>query len=115
MSIESSVITALSAVAGGRVYPQAAPEKAAKPFVIYKARTKPVTAISGAVLAWQTEIVFECWAGTYQGALDVATSVASALSASSLRGVPIEAAEDGYDPAVDEFVRPLAYEFVASP
>lgn len=114
MSIEAQVITALSAVAGGRVYPQAAPEKAAKPFVIYKASAKPLTTLAGAVIAWQTEIIFECWAATYQGALDVAGSVAVALAASNLRGVPIEPGEDGYDPAVDEFVRPLAYEFVST-
>lgn len=111
MSLESDVVTALAGVAGGRVYPLAAPEKAAKPFVVYKPQANPLVLLNGSIAAHRTLMVFECWGETFASAMSTAAAVQSALAASSLRGVAVDPPEDGYDPQVDEYVRPVAYNF----
>jgi hypothetical protein len=111
MSVESDLVTALAAVAGGRVYPLAAPEKAAKPLVIYKPQANPLVLLNGSIAAQRTLVVFECWGESFASAMSTATAVQAAIAASALRGVAVEAPEDGYDPQVDEYVRPVAYQF----
>ena len=114
MSIEQSIVTALAAVAGGRVYPIIAPEKAVKPFVVYKASVAPIMLLSGAIVGNKTQVVFEAWAATYAAALTTAASIQAALRAAGLHGVALPAEEDGYDIATDEYVRPLIYEFLST-
>jgi hypothetical protein len=115
MSVESQVTAALAGVAGGRVYHQAAPEKAVKPFVICKSTAEPLQLLSGVVYATRTQIVFECWAADMQAAIDLAGAVTTALVVSTLNPSAIEPPADAYDPAVDEYVRPVAFEFLTAP
>lgn len=114
MSIEASVVAALATVAGGRIYPLAAPEKAIKPFIVYKPKTEPVMTLGGAVVAHITTILFECWGETYASALSTASSIYPALQAANLYGAPADPPEDGYDPNVDEYVRPVALTFTST-
>jgi hypothetical protein len=113
MTIEASVVTALAAVAGGRVYPIVAPEKAVKPFVVYKPKTTPITLLSGSIIGNKTLIVFEAWGNSYSEAMTTAAAVQTAIIAASLHGVGVEPPEDGYDMQTDEYVRPLAFEFLS--
>ena len=111
MSLETDVVAALSGVASGRVYPIVAPEKAPKPFVVYKARSLPISDLSGAILAHTLDVTFECWGETNASALTTAGAVQAAIVASALHAIPTEAPEDGYDPEVDEYVRPVSFQF----
>lgn len=112
MTIESDVVTALAGVAGGRIYPIVAPEKAAKPFVVYKAQVEPITLLNGSVIGHKTILVFEAWGKNYADAVTTCAAIQPALIAAGIYGIPVEPPEDGYDPQVDEYVRPLALSFV---
>lgn len=109
MTIKSDVIAIMTGIA---IYPGAAPQDAAKPFVIYKvAPSTPVNTIHGTCPITGSEFIFECWAATALGAETLAASVRSLIDASSLIKERIPAPEDGYDPDVDEYVEPVAYRF----
>ena len=114
MSIQSDIVTALASVAGGRVYPEAAPEDAALPFVIYR-RTlyEPVMTLTGYAGATRSAFMFECWATTKAVALSTAAAVQSAIEAAA----PITtkyrepASGEDFEPASDQYVEPVAYTF----
>jgi len=112
MSIQSQIVTALAAVAGGRVYPQAAPQDAAKPFVVYRtAASEPVMTVHGYAGLTRSQFVFDCWAGTALSALDTADAVRVALEIPTLTWVRETAPENGYSPESDEFSESVTYSF----
>lgn len=113
MSFQSDLMTALSAVAGGRIYPQAAPENAAYPLVNYRILNKsPIATIDGVVHATDYQVVFECWAKTYASALSTAESVRAAVIASGLNYSPTEEPGEDYEPQVDSYMEPVYYIFL---
>ena len=113
MTIQSDIVTALSGVASGRVYPQIAPENATYPLVNYRIINKaPITTIHGTTLATDYTVVFECWATTYAGALSLADSVRSAVSASTLNHVQTDEPGEDYDVQADSYMEPVYYVFL---
>lgn len=111
MSVEAALVAALSGVAGGRVYPIVAPEKAVKPFVVYKAQAEPIVDLAGNILAHATTVTFEAWGETYASAVATAAAVQTAIRASGLAASAVPTPEDGYDTQVDEYVRPVSFQF----
>jgi len=112
MGIQAEIVTALASVAGGRVYPQVAPQSAAKPFVVYRMTgSDPLMTIDSVVHITRYSFVFDCWAGTAQSALDIAASLRTALEIDSLKWVRDPAPENGYSPESDEYVESVAYSF----
>lgn len=113
MTIETDVVSVLTAAGVTAVYPSAAPQDAAKPFVVYRvAKAQPITTIHGTTVITGSDFVFECWAANVEGARTLASSVRTAIDASvTLTKERIAAPEDGYDPDVDEYVEPVSYRF----
>lgn len=118
MSIQSDIITALIGgspqVADGRVYPQAAPQNAALPLVVYRrVNSEPLMTLLGYAGTTKHIFVFECWASTYAAALSLADSVRGAIeSAAALQPCYREQGDpDDYEPAVDQFVEPVLFSF----
>ena len=118
MSIQSDIVTALSIgspsiSAESRVYPQAAPQDADLPFVVYRRLSQePIGTIhSAAPAATRSVFVFECYAKTYAAALTLADQVRSAITSSALEAYPSASSGEEYIPAVDEFMEPVQYEF----
>lgn len=112
MSVQSEIVTALAAVAGGRVFPQAATADAVKPFVIYKNNgSEPVMTINGYAGITRTSFTFDCWGATAQSALDTAASLRTALEISSFKWVREPTPDNGYDSESDEYVEPVVYSF----
>lgn len=115
MSIQSDIISALSAVASGRVYPQAAPQDAAMPFVIYRrVSQEPITTIhDSSVRATRSQFVFECYAETFAAALDLADTVRAAFLAASptLDVFPVPSSGEEYAPAIDAYMEPVELGF----
>ena len=115
MSIQSDIISALSAVASGRVYPQAAPQDAAMPFVIYRRLSQePLTTIhSASVVATRSTFVFECYAETYAEALSTAETVRAAFLAASptLDVYAVPSSGEEYAPAIDAYMEPVELGF----
>lgn len=113
MSFQSDLMAALTTVAGGRVYPQVAPEDAVYPFVNYRvASYSPIVTIDGKVHATDYQVVFECWAKDYASALSTAESVRVAVRASTLNYTPTEQPGEDYEPQADSFCEFVYYEFM---
>lgn len=112
MSLQSDFITALAAVASGDVYPQAVPEDAELPFVVYRILNKnPLTTIDSANHNTQWLVSFECYADTYAGALTLAGTVKTAIEASSLVYYEESAPGEDYEPLLDCYMEPVFYGF----
>lgn len=114
MSIQSDIVTALSAVAGGRVYPQAAPQEAALPFVVYRrVAYEPVNLLAGAATNARSTFTFECWGASLDSALTTAAAVVAAVNAAATLAsrYRVDAAGDDYEPVVDAFMEPVSFSF----
>jgi hypothetical protein len=113
MTIQSDIVTALSSVAGGRIFPQIADENAAYPLVNYRVSNKePITTIDGITHATKYTVIFECWGKSYQSALDTAASVRSAIQASSLNFYTIDEPDDDYDVQTDSYLERVFFGFL---
>lgn len=114
MSLQSDLITALASVAGGRVYPQIAPEGATYPLVNYRILNKePIVTIHGTVAATEYQVVFECWGTSYSSALSTADAVRTAIVASAaLDHSYIAEPGEEYDGAADSFMEPVYFSFL---
>lgn len=113
MSLQSDLITALSGVASGRVYPQIAPENAVYPLVNYRVLNKsPIVTIDGVVHATDYQVVFECWGATYAAALTLAAAVRAAIVSSGLNYSPIDEPGEDYEAQADSYMEPVYYEFM---
>lgn len=109
MSLQSDLITALAAVAGGHVYPQAAPQDADFPFVIYKEiASEPLMTFAGYAGSTKTTVVLDCFATTKAAALALSGAVQTALDASGFRE-PQPASD--YEAQADVFMESVAYSF----
>ncbi len=114
MSIQSDVITALAGVASDRVYPEAAPQDAVLPIVIYKrAHFEPLMTLTGYAGTTKSTFVFECWGTTKAEALSIADSVTAAIDAAA--GITIKFREpiggENYESQSDQYVEPVSYSF----
>lgn len=114
MSIHTDIITALSTVASGRVYPQIAPAEATYPLVNYRIlNTEPIVTIHGTLVATEYDIVFECWGNTYSSAISTAGSVTAAVIASAvLDHSYIAAPGEEFDSTADKFMVPVYFRFL---
>ena len=113
MSLQSDIVTALAAVASGRVYPQIAPEGATYPLVNYRVINKtPLLSASNVTLATQYQVVFECWGATYASALSTAAAVRSAIAATALNFYAIDEPGEEYEAAADSFMEPVYFGFL---
>lgn len=116
MSIQSDITTALAAVASGQVYPDAAPEDAAMPFVVYRRiGYDPVMTLQGAADAARSTFVFESYATTLNGALTVAAAVVAAIVAAFPGAYREPGDGEDYQPVVDAFMEPVTYSFWHTP
>ncbi len=112
MSLQAALITALAGVAGGRVYPQMAPENTPYPLVNYRVLNRePIVTIHGTVLAVDYQVVFECWGATYASAMSTSDAVRAAIRASGLRFADISEPAAEYDATADSFMEPVYFEF----
>lgn len=112
MSIQSDIVTALSSVADGRVYPQIAEQEAALPLVVYRIIGKtPAQKLNGGAGIINTTVEFACWAETYAEAISLADSVRTAINAASLISYEESSSGEDYEPQTDAFVEPVTFGF----
>jgi len=86
MSIESDLFTALTGVVAGRVYPEAMPQGATLPCIVYRRVSTPRAQAFGSgqtVVRSRPRFQFTCWALTAAAALDLAAQLRTALLAMS--------------------------------
>lgn len=122
MTIHSDILSALATVAGGRIYADAAPEKAPLPLVIYR-RThhEPIQTLVGEdeTPEARSVFVFECWGKSSDAesakasALSTAQALVTAMNAASAiqikRRVPVHGEE--FEPQTLEVMEPVSYSF----
>ena len=121
MSIQSDIITALAAVAGGRVYPTGeVPEDAPLPLVTYRRILHaPIMTLTGYEGTTNSVFVFECWGETTgttsakQVALDTAAAVVAAIDAAAglTRKYRTDVSGEDYDAETLETMEPVQYSF----
>ena len=83
--IQEQVVTALTGVAGGRIYPNVAPNNVATPFVVYMrvANTQENTLADG-VPVENTRLQIDCFDSTYAAVITLAEAVKAAMKASGI-------------------------------
>jgi hypothetical protein len=112
MSIQADIYTALSALASGRVYPQAAPAECEMPFIVWRrVSSDPTVTIHGQLLTTRSIFVFECWSDTYLAAINLADQVRDAIAASALESFLEQNPGDEYEPQIDAFMEPVTIGF----
>lgn len=104
MSAETALYAALvaraglTALVGTRIYPDAIPEDATLPAVVYqRASTAPIVSIGGVVFADDVRFAITAWGQTRTSADAVADEIGQALATS---GNPVVDRSSGYDPEV---------------
>jgi len=108
MSLQSELMIALAAVAGGQIYPQMAPAEIEPPFVVYRILAKePLGLLSGGAASVRYSIAFECYGTSYQEALTTAAAVSAAIDASDLTTFHEASPGEDYIFDADEFMEPV--------
>ena len=103
-SAESIVDDALAALAGGRVYPDVAPVKPIRPYIVYQAVGGPdETTLDGADTLQNCRMQVAVWAESRAAASLLIQQVRAALTAEPVRGVPIGAPVSVYEDATQLF------------
>jgi len=115
MSLQSDIIALMSGspeIAGGKVYPQAAPADAELPFVIYRIFSKePISTLNNSEDLINSIVAFECYADDYQEALDLADDVKARMSTTSMDYYKTSSPGEEYVPLTDDFMEPVYYGF----
>lgn len=115
MSIHTDIVSALSGIASGNLYPQFVPEKIDFPFVVYRRLSKEPfgTIHDGVVHATRSVFVFECYSRDMDEAISIAALVRTALTSSSptLECYEVTTSGEDFEPAVDAFMEPVQFEF----
>ena len=100
MSIEQDIYTALSGIAGGRVYPLVIPENSTMPAISYlRIASTPENTLDGGATIDQIRIQVDTYAKTYAEAKTVSASVRSAMESASFKGT-LQTDQDLYEPEV---------------
>lgn len=112
MSLQADIITALSGVAGDRIYPQAAPQDTTWPFVVYRVLSKsPENNFCGYSGQTAFIVAFDCWADTYAQALTLAGQVVTAIEASDLVSYRESSPGEEFEMTNETFVEPVYFGF----
>ena len=112
MSLQSEIVTALSGVASGKVYPQFVNADIDPPFVVYRITSKdPLQTIDGTIHQRNSTAVFECYAENYADALTLADGVRTAIVGSSLTQYEDTSPGEDYDPVIDILMEPVYFGF----
>lgn len=121
MSIDTTIVTALAAVASGKVYPATGvPQGTVPPFVVYRrVARRELNTLMGVTGDVNSEYVFECWGKRTASANAKATSEALAsdvraaieASAALTPKYPIDVSAEEYEPETLELMEPVSYGF----
>ena len=86
--IQEQLFTALSGVAGGRVFPNLAPNDVQTPYLVYlRVASVPENTLADGIPIESTRVQIDCFDTTYAAVITLAESVKAALRASSLTQV----------------------------
>jgi len=96
--IQQAVVAALAGVAGGRVFPNIAPNNVQKPYVVYaRVSSAPENTLADGAPVDNTRLQVDCYDTTYGAAVGLAESVKSALAASAMTHLLLQE-QDQFEP-----------------
>jgi hypothetical protein len=113
VTIEAQIVTAVKN-AGIAIFPNAAPQDQAAPFVVYRLTDHfELMTLQGPTGDVKDTFTFESWADTKGGAATLKAGVTAAINAAfgTLSGHPEEPGSSGYDPDSDQHMEPCAFSF----
>jgi hypothetical protein len=86
--IQQDLFAALSGVAGGRVFPNVAPNNVQKPYVVYaRVSSAPENTLADGAPIENTRLQVDCFDTTYAAALALAAAVKTAIKSSAITHV----------------------------
>ena len=86
--IQEQLFTALSGVAGGRVFPNVAPNNVQKPYVVYmRVASQPENTLADGIPVENTRLQIDCFDTTYAAVTTLAENIKAALRASAITSV----------------------------
>lgn len=98
MSIETTIYTALSSLANGKVYPLVSPEKVETPYIVYsKVSSTPENTLNGGSTIDLIRIQVDVYAATYAAVKTLAESTRSALENGAVKAT-IQTEQDLFEP-----------------
>ena len=86
--IQEQLFAALAGVAGGRVFPNVAPNNVQKPYVVYmRVASSPENTLADGIPIDNTRMQIDCFDLTYAGVTTLAETVKTALRTSAITNV----------------------------
>jgi hypothetical protein len=83
--IQQDIFTALSGVAGGRVFPNIAPNNVQKPYVVYaRVSSAPENTLADGAPLGNTRLQVDCFDTTYAAAVALAEAIKAAMKSSAI-------------------------------
>jgi hypothetical protein len=107
--IEQSVVTVLTGLVSGRIYPNKVEQGADLPALVYQSTRTPVPYLHGGLATMQVAITITCVASTFAAARTLAESVRTAMAASALVFGYEEEPGDQFDPETNLHLYSLVY------
>lgn len=86
--IQQNLFAALAGVAGGRVFPNVAPNNVSKPYVVYsRVSSAPENTLADGASIENTRLQVDCFDTTYSAAVALAETVKAAMKSSAVTHV----------------------------
>ena len=86
--IQQDLFAALAGVAGGRVFPNVAPNNVQKPYVVYaRVSNAPENTLADGAPVEKTRLQVDCYDTTYAAALALAETVKVAIKSSAITNI----------------------------
>ena len=86
--IQQNLFAALAGVAGGRVFPNVAPNNVSKPYVVYsRVSIAPENTLADGASVENTRLQVDCFDTTYSAAVALAETVKAAMKSSAITHV----------------------------
>ena len=96
--IQQDLFAALAGVAGGRVFPNIAPNNVQKPYVVYaRVSSAPENTLADGAPVQNTRLQVDCFDTTYAAAVALAETVKAAIKSSAITHVLV-LEQDQFEP-----------------
>jgi hypothetical protein len=114
MSIHEDITAALSGVAGGKVYTDAAPQDSVPPFVIFRRKyANPLMLLSGPSGEINSGFEFQSWGSNKTSAITLSSAVVAAIESAAAITTKYQEPVSGeeFEPTTDQFVETVQFSF----
>lgn len=98
MAFDADLQTLLGGLVSGRCYPDVAPDKVAKPYIVFQiVSDSELTTLDGPIGTVNFRVQIDYWDTTYAGAKNGRTAVKVAMKGASFKNSPLPSLGNRYD------------------